>query len=141
MQAVESKQEGNVTRAPTRWMLWTGWVLSALPVLAMLFSAAMKFSHRSEVVEMFVGKFGYPESTLFTLGVVELACAVVFAIPRTAVLGAVLVSGYLGGAIATHLRVGDPFVPPLLLAVMAWGGLYLRDERLRELLPLRKGTS
>ena len=126
---------------PKKWKLWTGWALSALPILMMLFSAAMKFSHRPEVVEGFVGKFGYPESTLFTLGVVELACAVVFAIPRTAVLGAVLVTGYLGGAIATHVRVGDPFVPPLALAVMAWGGLYLRDERLRELLPLRRGTS
>jgi hypothetical protein len=119
-------------------MLWTGWVLSALPILMMLFSAAMKFSNRSDVVAMFVGKLGYPEGTLFTIGVVELACAVLFAIPQTAVLGAVLVTGYLGGAIATHVRVGDPFAPPLALAVMAWVGLYLRDERLRELLPLRK---
>ncbi len=138
MEVAESKHVGQDTRAPKRWMLWTGWVLSALPILMMLFSSAMKFSNRSDVVGMFVGKFGYPESTLFTIGVVELACAVLFAIPRTAVLGAVLVTGYLGGAIATHVRVGDAFVPPLALAVMAWVGLYLRDERVRELLPLRK---
>jgi len=122
-------------------MLWTGWALSALPILMMLVSAAMKFPHPPEVVQMFVGKFGYPESSLFLIGVVELASAVVFAIPRTAVLGAVLVTGYLGGAIATHVRVGDVFVFPVALIVMAWGGLYLRDERLRQLLPLRKGTS
>jgi hypothetical protein len=71
--------------------------------------------------------------------VVELASAVLFAIPRTAFLGAILVTGYLGGAIATHARIGDPaFVGPLLLGILAWTGLYLRDDRLRQLLPVRQ---
>lgn len=104
----------------------------------MLMSAVMKFMKPAPVVETFISKLGYPESTLVPIGVLELACVVLYAIPQTAVLGAVLVTGYLGGAIATHVRVGDPFIPPLVLGVLAWAGLYLRDERLRALLPLRK---
>jgi len=122
----------------SRGRLWAGRVLSALPVLMMLMSAVMKFMKPAPVVETFISKLGYPESTLVPIGVVELACAVLYAIPQSAVLGAVLVTGYLGGAIATHVRVGDPFIPPLVLGVLAWAGLYLRDERLRALLPLRK---
>lgn len=73
------------------------------------------------------------------IGLLELACAVFYAIPRTAVLGAVLLTGYLGGAIATHVRIGDPAsVGPLILALIAWGGLYLREQRLRALLPIRR---
>lgn len=122
----------------SRGRLWTGRILSALPVLMMLMSAVMKFMKPAPVVETFISKLGYPESTLVPIGVLELACVVLYAIPQTAVLGAVLVTGYLGGAIATHVRVGDPFIPPLVLGVLAWAGLYLRDERLRALLPLRK---
>ena len=116
--------------------LWAGRILSALPVLMMLMSAGMKFMQPPPVVEMFSGKFGYPASTLLGIGALEALCAVLYAIPRTAVLGAILVTGYLGGAIATHVRVGDPFVAPLVLGVLVWAGLYLRDERLRRLLPL-----
>ncbi len=119
------------------WTHWVGRFLSALPVLALVFSASLKFGHKPEVVGMFTGKFGYPEGTLTPLGVVELACALLYAIPSTAVLGAVLVTGYLGGAVATHVRAGEAFAAPLLLGIFAWAGLYLRDERLRALLPLR----
>lgn len=122
----------------SRGWLWAGRVLSALPVLMMLMSAVVKFMKPAAVVETFISKLGYPENTLVPIGVLELACIVLYAIPQTAVLGAVLVTGYLGGAIATHVRVGDPFVSPLVLGVFAWAGLYLRDERLRALLPLRK---
>lgn len=123
---------------PARWTLWVGRVLSALPVLMLLFSAFIKVAHKPETVGMFTGKFGYPEGTLGPLAVVEAGCAVLFAIPATATLGAVLVTGYLGGAVATHVRVGDPFLIPVLLGAFAWAGLWLRDDRLRTLLPLRR---
>jgi DoxX-like protein len=90
-------------------------------------------------VQVFTGKFGYPQQTLTTIGVLELSCAVLYAIPQTAVLGAVLMTGYLGGAVATHVRISDPeWVGPAVLGVVAWVGLYLREARLRELLPLRR---
>lgn len=72
------------------------------------------------------------------IGIVELLCVVVYLIPRTSVLGAILITGYFGGAVATHVRVSDAFVIPLVLGVLAWGGLFLRDARLRELLQLKK---
>jgi hypothetical protein len=113
-------------------------VASALPVLGLLMSAGMKLSHNPEMVKNFVEKFGFPEGTMSPLGVVELTCAILYAVPQTSVLGAVLLTGYLGGAVATHVRVGEAFGPPVLLGVLVWLGLFLRDERLRALLPLRK---
>ena len=124
----------------SRALVWTGRVLSALTVVGLAFSAVMKFRRPPEVVDFFVNKFGYPDATLATIGILEIACAVLYAIPQTAVLGAILVTGYLGGAVATHLRVNDPFVSPIILGVIAWAGLYLREPRLRSLLPLRSGT-
>lgn len=124
-----------------KWTKWVGRGLTALPILMMLMSASMKFLRPPVVMEQFVGKFGYQESALLTIGLLEIACVVLYAIPRTAVLGAVLLTGYLGGAIATHVRVGDAaFLGPLLLALVAWAGLYLREGRLRSLLPLRKAV-
>jgi DoxX-like family len=120
------------------WMPWVGRVLSALPILGLTMSAGMKFAQPPQVVEMFTGKFGYHQEALVMLGVIELLCVVLYLIPQTAVLGAVVMTGYLGGAVATHVRVSDAFVIPLLLGVLAWGGLYFRDERVRNLLPLRK---
>ena len=122
------------------WQLWTGRVLSALPVLLLLLSASMKLSLPPAAVETFVSKLGYPASMLPSVAVLELLCTIVYVVPRTAVLGAVLLTGYLGGAVATHVRVGDAFVVPLLLGVLVWAGLYLRDERIRALLPLRKAA-
>jgi hypothetical protein len=75
---------------------------------------------------------------LLPIGIVELLCVIVYAVPRTSILGAVLLTGYLGGAIATHVRVGDMFIPPLVLGVLVWGGLYFRSARIRSLLPIRK---
>jgi hypothetical protein len=118
-------------------VLWVGRVLSALPVLMLTFSAVMKFSRSPQVMEGFVGKFGYPEGTLLPIGVVELFCALVYAVPRTSALGAILITGYMGGATATHVRVSDPWFMAVLLGVVAWAGLYLREPRLRALLPLR----
>jgi len=118
-------------------MLWAGRILSALPVLMLLFSGVMKLMKPVSVLEGFVG-LGYPESLAVGVGIVEIACAVLYVIPRTSVLGAILLTGYLGGATATHVRIGEPFFIPIVLGVLVWGGLYLRDERLRALLPLRQ---
>jgi hypothetical protein len=119
-------------------MLWVGRVASALPVLMLMFSAFLKLSQKPEVVEQFGSKLGYPERLLTGLGIVEITCTILYIVPRTAVLGAVLLTGYLGGAIATHLRVGEAFTIPLVLGVLVWAGLYFRDERIRALLPLQK---
>ena len=141
--AAENSTLGPANPAPLslpRWQLWTGRALSALPVLLLLLSASIKLSHPPVAIETFVGKLGYPADMLSALAVLELFCTVVYIVPRTAVLGAVLLTGYLGGAVATHVRVGDAFVVPLLLGVLVWAGLYLRDERVRALLPLRKAA-
>ena len=123
--------------APSKKMLWAGRIMSALPVLMLLFSAAMKFVKSLEVAQGFT-HLGYPESLALGLGIVELACTVIYIIPRTSVLGAILLTGYLGGAIATHVRIGEPFFMPIILGILVWGGLFLRDERLRALIPLRR---
>ena len=117
-------------------MLWASWIMSALPALALLMSGVMKLVKPPEVAEGFA-KLGWDESLALGLAIVEIACTVIYLIPRTAVLGAILLTGYLGGAVATHVRIGDPFFVPIILGMLVWGGLYLRDERLRALLPLR----
>lgn len=119
--------------------LWAGYIISALPVLMLVFASLPKFLKPAGVPEEFT-RLGYSESVILGIGILELACAVIYAIPRTSVIGAILLTGYLGGAVATHVRVGDPFFNifmPILLGALIWGGLYLRDERLRALLPLR----
>ena len=120
--------------------LSAGRIMSALPVLLLLFSGIMKLTGMAAVLEGFA-KLGYPASLILGIGIVEIACVVLYVIPRTAVLGAILVTGYLGGAVATHVRIGDPFLSqalgPFYLGVLVWGGLYLRDERLRALIPVR----
>jgi hypothetical protein len=119
--------------------LWAGIIISALPALFLLFDGVMKLVKSPIVVETTV-QFGYPESVILGLGIVLTVCTVIYVIPRTAVLGALLLTGYLGGAVATNLRVGDPLfnvIMPVVLGALIWGGLYLRDVRLRALLPLR----
>jgi hypothetical protein len=126
-----------IATAPSpAWKVWTGRILSALPVLMLLLSSSMKLMHQPKFIEMWVGHFGYPESAATGIGLLELACAIVYAVPRTRVLGAILVTGYLGGAIATHVRVGEVFLIPLALGICVWAGLFLRDERLQDFLPL-----
>jgi hypothetical protein len=118
-------------------MLWAGRIISALPVLMLLVSAVSKFMKPDFAVEGFA-KLGWDMSQAVGLGITEVACTVIYLIPRTAVLGAILLTGYLGGAIATHARISDPqFVTPMALAVLVWLGLFLRDARLRALIPLR----
>lgn len=132
--------EGEQTQAQAPWMTWTGRVLTALPCLLLLFSASMKLRRPPEMVEGFVNHFGYPEGSLLPIGLAEVACTVLYLVPQTAVLGAALLTAYLGGAVATHVRVGEPFVIPIVVGVFVWGGLVLRDPRVRALLPLRRGS-
>ncbi len=118
--------------------LWIGRVMSALPALLVLLSSVMKLMKMAAVVEGFA-RTGVPEPLIIPVGVIELACVIIYVIPQTAVLGAILMTGLLGGATITTLRIGDPTYPmPVVLGMLAWGGLFLRDTRLRELIPLRK---
>ena len=118
-----------------------GRVLTALPVAFLVFDAAIKFTHVPAVAQS-MNQLGYPASSAIGIGILELICLAIYLIPSTAVLGAVLLTGYLGGAIASHVRVGNPLFShvlfPTYIAAMLWGGLYLREARLRALLPLRK---
>ncbi|HWA09587.1 MAG TPA: DoxX family protein [Opitutaceae bacterium] len=131
--------ESTPSSAPvSKAALWTGRILSLIPVLMLLLSAVMKLARPPAVLEGFA-KFGWSADIIVALGILELACTIIYLIPRTAVLGAILVTGYLGGAIATTVRVGDPsWVLTALLGVFVWGGLYLRDPRLRALIPLQR---
>ena len=122
---------------PRKAVLWTGRVISVLPALMLLMSASMKLSHSPQFVAMFTNKLGYQESSLTGIGLLELACTALYLIPQTAFLGALLLTGYLGGAIATHVRIGEPFATPLVLGVLVWVGLYLRESRLKALAPIR----
>ena len=129
--------------APARKRLIAGYVLTALVDLFLAFDTVMKVLTLAPAVQG-TTELGYPVDAVFTIGVIELACLVLYLMPRTAVLGALLLTGYLGGAIATHVRVGSPLVFytlfPIYVALMMWGGLYLRETRLRELLPLRRDS-
>jgi hypothetical protein len=120
--------------------VWAGRILSGLVVLFLLPDAIIKFIKPAPVVDAFA-HLGLPLSNAVTIGILLIVCTTLYIIPRTAVLGAILLTGYLGGAVATHLRVGDPLFShvlfPTYLGVLLWLGLYLRDERLRVLLPLR----
>lgn len=118
-------------------MLWAGRVVSALPALLLLFSGGMKLV-KPEAVVKGMADLGYPERLALPLGILEIGCTIVYLFPRTAVLGAILLTGYLGGAVATHMRIGEPFWAPALVGVLVWLGLYLRDARLRALIPLRR---
>ena len=119
---------------------WAGRAMSAVPVLFLLLDGVMKLVKPAPVVEATVA-LGYPEGVIVGLGVVVLVGTVLYALPRTAVLGAILLTGYLGGAVATHVRVGGPLFThvlfPVYLGALVWGGLYLRDRRLRALVPFR----
>jgi hypothetical protein len=118
-------------------MLWAGWIVSMLPVLMLVMSGVMKLLKPPDVIDGFT-KLGYDPNLALGLAIVELTCTALYVFPRTAVLGAILLTGYLGGAVATHVRVGDAYVIPIVLGVLAWGRLYLRDGRIRNLLPLRQ---
>lgn len=121
----------------SRKALWTGSILSGIAVLFLLFDAIGKLMRPVAVVEG-TTQLGWPVSVILPLGIVQLICLIVYLVPRTALLGAILWTGYLGGAIATHVRVGHPLFShvlfPVYIAALLWLGLWLRDRRLRTLL-------
>ena len=126
--------------APSKATIWAARLLAALPVLMLLLSGVMKVAGVDAVVRDFGGKFGFPPGTLLPIGLLELGCTAIYLWPRTAVLGAVLLTGYLGGAVVTHVRAGEPLVAlsPVLLGAMLWGSLWFRDARVKALLPTRQ---
>lgn len=120
--------------------LWAGRVMSALPVLLLVFSAGMKLAKPQPVIDG-LKHFGFAERLATPLGILELACTIIYLIPQTSVLGAILLTGYLGGATVTNLRVGEPVFMPVIAGILVWGGLFLRDGRLRALIPFRRSPS
>jgi hypothetical protein len=125
------------TPSRSRARRWAGRILTAVPVLFLAFDVTLKLARPAFVTAANV-RIGFPESSILGLGLVLATCLVLYLVPRTAILGAVLLTGYLGGAIATHVRLGDPLLShvlfPLYVAILLWGGLYLRDGRLRGVL-------
>jgi hypothetical protein len=132
--------QADIQTAPvSKKRLCAGRIISALPALFLLMDGVMKLVKPAPVVEATI-RLGYPESVILGLGIVLLACTILYLIPATSVLGAILLTGYLGGAVATHVRVGEGWFPiffPVILGVLIWLGLYLCDDRLRALVPLR----
>jgi hypothetical protein len=118
-------------------MVWAGRILSALPVLIMVGTGLFALLKPEAIAPQFA-HYGYPDGALARIVTVEILCALLYAIPRTSALGAILLTAYLGGATATHVHAREPFFIPIVVGVMVWLGLYLRDERVRALVPLRR---
>jgi hypothetical protein len=136
----DHQMQANQTASISKKIVWTGRIISALVVLFMLFDGAMKLVKPAPVVEA-TARLGFPESALSPIGIVLLGCTILYAIPRTATFGAILLTGYLGGAVATQVHAGSPLFEtlfPVIFGVLVWGGLFLQDSRLRTLIPLRR---
>jgi hypothetical protein len=132
------------SRVESKKMLWTGRIVSGVIALLLLLDAVMKILQVPQVMEGTV-KVGYPAGAVRPIGIILLLCLICYVIPRTAVLGAILLTGYLGGAVATNVRISSPLFSytliPVYVGVLVWGGLFLQDQRLRTLIPLRKGAN
>lgn len=132
------------TATGTKSTIWIGWIMSGIVVVFLLFDGTTKLMMITPVVDATIG-IGYPVDVIRPLGIVCLACAILYAIPRTSILGAILLTGFLGGTVASKVRLEDPLFSQVLFGVyvgiLAWGGLYLRDSRLRALIPLRRGPA
>ena len=122
----------------SRKALWTSRIVSGIAVLFLLFDAIGKLMRPAAVIEG-TTQLGWPVSVILPLGIIQVICLIAYLIPRTSILGAILWTGYLGGAIATHVRIGNPLFShilfPVYIAALLWLGLWLRDRRLRALLP------
>lgn len=131
----------NHTATISKGRLWTARVMSVIVILFMLFDAVMKFIQPETVVQTTLA-LGYEEHHIIILGILALICTILYSIPRTSILGAVLLTGYYGGVVATHLRIDNPLFShilfPVYLAILAWGGIWLVNEKLRSLFPLKK---
>lgn len=136
METTVSSQK--LTGAPSNATLWVGWVISGLCILFLLFDAVMKIIKEIHSVQG-SAQLGWPEHAIQPIGVALLIGTLLYAIPRTAVLGAVILTGYLGGAIAIMVRAEQQLYFALAFGLLVWLGLYLRNEKLRELLPFTKG--
>jgi hypothetical protein len=128
------------TEAPSAKRPWAGYIVSALPTLFLLMDAVVKLIKPAVAVEATV-ELGYSEGIVVPLGIVLLICTVLYIVPKTSILGAILLTGYLGGAVATHARISNPVFThtlfPVYLGILLWLGLFLRDERVRRLIPFR----
>ena|SRR5882672_7745943 len=128
---------GNRAAPISRKRLWAGRIVSGLAVLFLLFDSLIKVVKLAPAVEGTTA-LGYPATAVRDIGIIELICPILYVVPRTSVFGAILLTGYLGGAIATHVRVGSPLLThtlfPIYVALLIWGGLFLRDDRLRVLI-------
>lgn len=127
------------TSSGSKTTLWVGRIVSAFAVLFLIFDGVIKVLQLAPAVEA-TAQLGYPENLVLALGIVELACLVIYVIPRSSILGAILLTGYLGGAIASHVRIGSALfsvVFPIIIGALLWGGLFLRHSTLRTLIPLR----
>ncbi|MCB0168652.1 MAG: DoxX family protein [Anaerolineae bacterium] len=121
-------------------LLWAGWIISALAVLFLAFDAIIKIIQHPEAMTA-TAQLGYAENLVFGIGLLELVCLVIYIISPTSVLGAILLTGYLGGAVATHVRAGSDLFSmlfPVIIGAMVWGGLWLRDNRLQTFIPWRR---
>ncbi len=126
------------TAAGSTKSVWAGRVVSAIPVLILLFGGGMKLLELPSVLQGFA-QYGFPAGTIPVIGILEIGSSIVYLIPRTAALGAILMTGLLGGAIASNVRINNhAYFFPLVVGVLVWAGLYLRDWRLRALIPLRE---
>ncbi|HEU0091375.1 MAG TPA: DoxX family protein [Vicinamibacteria bacterium] len=121
-------------------VVWVGWALSIMASLLFLFSAFIKFKGGPEL-DQSMAHLGLPAPMVLPLGILELTCVAIYLIPATSVLGAILLAGYIGGTIVTCWRAGDPFIINIVLGLVVWLGIYLREPRLKELIPLRRRTS
>src|SRR4051794_39744534 len=130
----------NPTTRVSKGAFYTRWVLSILPSLMMLMGIGFLI-FKPDMVREEMAKHGYPGGTALPLTIVESVCVIIYLIPQTSVLGAILLTGYLGGATATHVRASEPFFMPVIIGIIIWLGLFLREPRLRELVPLRRDTT
>ena len=130
------------TASSPRWIIWMSWVMSFLVVAQMLSSAWFRGTHHDYAITEIVTGYGFPESAIIRIVIAECVLVALYLIPRTSVLAAIVLTGYLGGAIAAHVRVGDTAraAIPLVVGMLAWGGLYLRDGRIRDLIPFRRSA-
>ena len=126
--------------ANPKWMTWLGWVLTVLPSAALIMSAGFKFSGDKTVTEG-LQKMGWGPNLAVPLGITELTCTILYLIPQTSVLGAILLTGYMGGAIATHISLEEPFAFQAVFGIVIWLGIFLREPRLRTILPYRSTGS
>lgn len=134
-------QSATPAQPTSKIALWAGYIITTLVVLFLLFDCTIKLLNLPMAIDGTV-VLGYPASVVVPLGILQLICLMIYLLPQTSVLGAILITGYLGGAIATHVRLGNPLFShilfPVYVGLMIWGGLYLRNQRLRALIPLNK---